>query len=46
MMDSGGVLWTIALVRMDDDMGLWRPMTGSRLSGRTRGAHGTAKADT
>jgi hypothetical protein len=27
-MDSGGVLWTIAMVRIDDETGLWRPITG------------------
>jgi uncharacterized DUF497 family protein len=27
-MHSGGVLWTIAVVCVDDELGLWRPITG------------------
>jgi len=26
--DVFGTLWTIAIVRVDDELGLWRPITG------------------
>ena len=27
-MDAGGALWTIAMICVDDELGLWRPITG------------------
>ena len=27
-MDSGGALWTIAMICVDDELGLWRPIRG------------------